>query len=42
MLNGGYIISTINSRAVFIVRYGAGIISWTKMEFEKLDWKTAP
>ena len=39
-LNGGNIISAINSRAVSIVRYGAGIISLTKMELEELDWKT--
>ena len=36
-LNGGNIISAINSRAVSIVRYGAGIISLTKMELEELD-----
>ena len=30
----------INSRAVSIVRYGAGIISWTKMELEELDRRT--
>ena len=34
------IVSAINSRAVFIVRYGVRIISWTKMELEELDWKT--
>ena len=39
-LHGGNIISAINSRAVSIVRYGAGIISWTKKELEKLDRKT--
>ena len=39
-LNGGNIISAINSRAVSIVRYGAGIINWTKMELEELDLKT--
>ena len=39
-LNGGNIISAISSRAVSIVRYGAGIISWTKMKLEELDWKT--
>ena len=39
-LNGGKIISAINSRAVSIVRYGVRIISWTKMEFEELDRKT--
>ena len=39
-LNGGNIISVIDSRAVSIVKYGAGIISWTKMEFEELDRRT--
>ena len=39
-LNGGNIISVINSIAVFIVRYGLRIISYTKMELEELDWKT--
>ena len=33
-LNGGNIIFTISSKAVSIVRYGTGIISWTKMELE--------
>ena len=36
-LNGEIIILVINSRALFIVRYVAGIISWTKMELEELD-----
>ena len=39
-LNGGNTISTINSRAVSIVRYGAEIIRWTKTELEELDQKT--
>ena len=39
-LNGGNIIWAINSRAVSIVRYGEGMISWKKMEFEELDRKT--
>ena len=39
-LNGGNIISAIISRAVSIVRFGAKIISWTKMELEELDRKT--
>ena len=39
-LNGGNIISAINSRAVSIDRYGAGIIKWTKNELEELDRKT--
>ena len=39
-LNGGNIISGINSRAVSFVRYGAGIIKWTKNELEELDRKT--
>ena len=33
-------VSAFNSRAVSIVRYGAEIISWTKMKLEELDWKT--
>ena len=39
-LNGGNIVSAINSRAVSIVRYGEEIISWTKMELGELDWRT--
>ena len=39
-LNGGNVISAINSRAVAVVRYGAGIIKWTKLELEELDRKT--
>ena len=39
-LNGENIISAINSRAVSIVKYGAGIIKWTKNELEELDRKT--
>ena len=39
-LNEGNIISSISSRAVSIAKYGAGIISWTKMELEELDRKT--
>ena len=39
-LNGRNIILAINSRAVSIARYEAGIISWTKMELEELDRST--
>ena len=39
-LDGGNIISVISLGVVFIVRYGAEIISWTKMELEELDQKT--
>ena len=39
-LNGGNVVSAINARAVSIIRYGAGIIKWTKEELRKLDWKT--
>ena len=39
-LNGGNIVSAISSRAVSIVRYGEGIVSWTKMELGELDWRT--
>ena len=38
-LIGGNVISAINSRTLSIVRYGAGIMHWTKMELEELDWK---
>ena len=39
-LNGGNIILTINSRPVSTERYGAGIINWTWMVLEQLDWRT--
>ena len=39
-LSEGNIVSAINSRAVSIVKYGAGIICWTKKELEELDQKT--
>ena len=39
-LNGGNTISTINSRAVSIVRYVVEIIRWAKTELEELDQKT--
>ena len=39
-LNGENIILAINSRAVYIERYGAGIISWKKMALEVLDRRT--
>ena len=32
--------TAVNSRAVFITRYGAGIINWTKEELRKMDRKT--
>ena len=39
-LNGSNIIKAINSWAVPIVRYIAGIIDWTQAELENLDQKT--
>ena len=39
-LNGGNLIDGINSWAVGVVRYGAGIISWTKEELREMDRKT--
>ena len=39
-LNGGNIIKAINSWAVPVVRYTAGIIDWTQTELEDLDRKT--
>ena len=39
-LNGGNIISAMNSRGFSIVRHGAGIKCWKKMEIEELDQRT--
>ena len=39
-LNGGNVIKAINSRAVSLVRYGAGIIDWAKDELRQIDRKT--
>ena len=39
-LNGGNIILAINSRAVSVIRYGAGIIELSKLELEEMDRKT--
>ena len=39
-LNGGNIITAINSWAVSVIRYGAGIINWTKAELQQMDRKT--
>ena len=39
-LNGGNVINAINTRAVAIIRYGAGIIKWTKEELRNVDRKT--
>ena len=39
-LNGGNIITAINSWAVSVIRYGAGIINWRKAELQQMDRKT--
>ena len=39
-LNGGNVITAINSRAVSYVRYSAGIINWTREELRRMDRKT--
>ena len=39
-LNGGNTIRAINSRAVSLVRYSAGILKWTKDEMNIMDRKT--
>ena len=39
-LNGGNTIKAINSRAVSIIPYGAGIVDWTKEELQEMDRKT--
>ena len=38
--NGGNVVSAINTRAVSLIRYGAGIINWSKEELRTLDRKT--
>lgn len=39
-LNGGNTIKAINTRAVAVIRYGAGIIDWRKDELREIDRKT--
>ena len=39
-LNAGNTINAINSRAVSVIRYGAGIIKWRKDELTSIDRKT--
>ena len=39
-LNGGNTIRAINSRAVSLVRYNAGILKWTKDELNIMDRRT--
>ena len=39
-LSGGNVTRATNSRAVSIIRYGAGIINWTKEELRKMDRET--
>ena len=39
-LNSGNIVKAINSWAVPIIRYGAGIVDWKKSELRNLDTKT--
>ena len=39
-LDGGNSISAINSRAVSLVRYGAGVLKWTKEELRIMNRKT--
>ena len=39
-LNGGNVVNAMNSRAVSIIRYSAGIVECTKDELRKLDRKT--
>ena len=39
-LSGGNVMRATNSRVVSIIRYGVGIINWTKEELRKMDRKT--
>ena len=39
-LNSRNVVTAINSRAVSVIRYSAGIIGWTEKELKDLDRKT--
>ena len=39
-LNGGNVIAGINAWTVGIIRYGAGVLDWTKEELKTIDIKT--
>ena len=39
-LNGGNVINAINIWAVATVRYGGGIINWSKAELDKINRQT--
>ena len=39
-LNGGNVIKAITTWAIPLIRYGAGIIDWTKNEIDEIDRKT--
>ena len=39
-LNGKNLIMAVNTWAVSVLRYGAGVINWTKAELESIDRKT--
>ena len=39
-LNGGNVIAGMNAWAVGIIRYGAGVLDWTKEELKSIDIKT--
>ena len=39
-LNGGNTIQAINSWAIPVIRYTAGVTDWTRLELDELDHKT--
>ena len=39
-LNSGNVVTVINSRAVTVIRYKAGLIEWTQDELRTIDRKT--
>ena len=39
-LNGGNVIAGMNTWAVGIIRYGAGVLDWTKEELKSIDIKS--
>ena len=38
-LNGKNVIMAVNMWAVAVLRYGAGLINWTKLELDNMDRK---
>ena len=39
-LNGGNIITGINTWAILLLRNSSAFLDWTKTELEQMDWRT--